>query len=182
MKHRLPIELFTMIVLLLVTLAPVSSFASEPLEEPSSDPAQEQESEPVEVRDGPPRGAEVDWDRGRPVHPRARVRVAKVIVAEEGGVLPPVQLERALRKFRPQILSCYERFLQQGHEQYEARIKVGFTILETGKTDSPKILETNVENETLHNCVLSKIRRWNIWAPQGGSKAVRVVFELTFKR
>lgn len=86
---------------------------------------------------------------------------------EMGDGLPRDLVAKVIRAHFNEIKFCYERELQ--HTQGLAgKVGVFFVIGPTGEVLEARVSESTLDNPSVEECMLSRVRRWKFAEPRGG--------------
>jgi hypothetical protein len=81
--------------------------------------------------------------------------------AEEGGIPPDKQAEiqLLLQQRDPSTLKCYSDVLNDKHDRaFKGSVAVMLTLEPSGKASDVKIVNSTLNNDEVHNCLISKIK------------------------
>jgi TonB family protein len=107
---------------------------------------------------------------GREVEVRARVRGNDAQMAGSGR-LDSDALNTYLGRQQRRLQQCYERELARNPDA-SGRVQIQFTVDASGRVSDARIPNSELP-ESVGNCILTEVRRWNPGAPDGGSVTVR---------
>ena len=121
------------------------------------------------------------YGRGASRLGKRRSKVPKVIPLKPTvvGALDMETIRRVIRRHRNEYVYCYEKELNQKRD-LAGKIKVQFTIDGRGTVIAAMISETTMNNSTVENCLLRKVKRWKFPQPKGGG-LVNVNYPFLFK-
>ena len=134
---------------------------------------------PVSLRGG--RGGQ-DSDLGRSLR-TVRERQARPPSVVPGrpnieGQLDRDIIQRVIREHRREIRACYEAELQRTPE-LEGRVLINFVIAPDGQVAGSRSVESSLNNSTVEDCVVRRIRSWRFPEPRGGG-TVNVNYPFVF--
>ena len=92
--------------------------------------------------------------RVRVVHPQEQA-------AEQGGIPPDKQAEiqLVLQQRDPSTLKCYSDVLNDKHDRaFKGSVAVMLTLEPSGKASDVKIVNSTLNNEEVHSCLIEKIK------------------------
>lgn len=74
-----------------------------------------------------------------------------------------VEIRQLFDRRRPATTRCYNAAIAQGEltEEDSGHVTVGMVITEEGRATELEILDAALASETLHECVMARIRQWN---------------------
>lgn len=107
---------------------------------------------------------------GRDVTVRARIRGAD-IQARGSGTLDQDQLSSYLQRQQRRLQQCYERELAR-NPSISGRVQIQFTVDSSGSVTDARIPNSELP-DSVDNCILTEIRRWQPGRPEGGSVTIR---------
>ena len=90
----------------------------------------------------------------------------------------PEKVQAIINKHRLVIIDCYKRLLRR-NPHLKGKVQVRFAIDSDGKVTWAEIVSSTFEEESLHSCILSRIRRWNDFGygdPTAPDEVYRQVF------
>ncbi len=108
---------------------------------------------------------------------KGTVKVKRPSEAFGTGVLDGNSIAKVVRRRKGAIKNCYERQLKR-NPKLSGKVKVQFTILESGRVGQTRILEDSVGDPQVGRCIASAMKRWRFPKPDGGS--VTVAFPFVF--
>ena len=97
---------------------------------------------------------ETGEQRVRVVHPQEQA-------AEQGGIPPDKQAEiqLVLQQRDPSTLKCYSDVLNDKHDRaFKGSVAVMLTLEPSGKASDVKIVNSTLNNEEVHSCLIEKIK------------------------
>jgi hypothetical protein len=80
-----------------------------------------------------------------------------------------------------EIRSCYNAALRK-NPGLHGDLKISWTILESGKAKDIKILDSNMIDKNLINCIESRLMVWNFPKPKNGSVVVTYPFQFSVNK
>jgi len=107
---------------------------------------------------------------GREVTVRARIRGAD-IQARGSGTLDQDQLSSYLQRQQRRLQQCYERELAR-NPSISGRVQIQFTVDSSGSVTDARIPNSELP-DSVDNCILTEVRRWQPGRPEGGSVTIR---------
>jgi TonB family protein len=107
---------------------------------------------------------------GREVTVRARIRGAD-IQARGSGTLDQDQLSSYLQRQQRRLQQCYERELAR-NPSISGRVQIQFTVDGSGSVTDARIPNSELP-DSVDNCILTEVRRWQPGRPEGGSVTIR---------
>jgi hypothetical protein len=72
----------------------------------------------------------------------------------------PEFVQTIINKHRLAITDCYKRLLR-GNPNLKGKVEVRFAIDPDGRVSWVEIVDTTIDDESLRNCMMSRIRNWN---------------------
>lgn len=86
---------------------------------------------------------------------------------------------KVVRRHQNEIRFCYESQLNQ-EPSLAGKVTVEWTIGGSGAVASAQIAESGLQNDTVENCILQRVKRWRFPEPKGGEE-VAVTFPWVFQ-
>lgn len=90
----------------------------------------------------------------------------------------PEEVQAIINKHRLAITDCYKIRLRE-NPGLRGRVEVRIAIDEQGKVSWAEIISSTMDDEELHSCIISRIRRWNDFGP-GDPTAQDEVYRQTY--
>lgn len=91
---------------------------------------------------------------------------------QEGVTGTYMQITRKIvRAHLPEVKHCYDLGLKQD-SQLAGRIVVKFKITGDGSVDEAEIASSDLANETVSDCIVSRVERWKFAKPHDGEEVV----------
>ena len=133
------------------------------------------------IKDGDLRakgGGPVDTGaKGTEVEVKGTVKVKKPSEAFGTGVLDTNSISKVVGRRKGAVKSCYEKQLKR-NPKLAGKVKVQFTILESGRVGSTRVMEDTTGDPAVGKCIANAMKRWRFPKPDGGS--VTVAFPFVF--
>jgi hypothetical protein len=123
------------------------------------------------------------WGAGPAKFGEHQVSKPKVIMEEpdvDGGGLTREIIQRVIRSHLHEIRYCYERELAKD-KSLGGKVVVKFTILPSGRVHEAGKKFSNMHNEDVVECMLSRVQRWQFPKPKKGVP-VLVSYPFLFKK
>jgi len=111
---------------------------------------------------------------GRPLKP-----VAVAAPATVSGQLDRATVQRIIRRNLSGIRWCYQDALQR-NKALKGKIRLGFTILPSGRVAKPTARNSSISDSALMSCITRKMARWKFPSPKNGG-IVKVNYPLILK-
>ena len=115
--------------------------------------------------------------KGKEVNVKGTVQVKKPSEAFGTGVLDSSSIGSVVNRRKGAVKSCYEKQLKR-NPKLAGKVKVQFTILESGRVGSTRVLEDTTGDPAVGTCIANAMQRWRFPKPDGGS--VTVAFPFVF--
>ena len=90
---------------------------------------------------------------------------------------PSSKITQVVRRRKGTVKACYEKQLER-NPRLSGRVKLQFTILESGRVGSTRILEDTIGDAQVGRCIAGAMKRWRFPKPEGGS--VTIAFPFAF--
>lgn len=110
----------------------------------------------------------------RPLKP-----VAVAARANVSGQLDRATVQKIIRRNLSGIRWCYQDALQR-NKALRGKIRLGFTILPSGKVAKPRATNSSISDSALMSCITRKMARWRFPSPKNGG-VVKVNYPLILK-
>lgn len=109
-----------------------------------------------------------------------KVVEAKIDVADlsQNSTLDQSSILDVIKKNKRGIQACYENELQKNPE-LQGKVVMKLTVGEDGKVSEYTIESSTLENEEVHKCMLTRVRRWQFPKPEGGPASFSLPFVFT---
>jgi hypothetical protein len=94
---------------------------------------------------------------------RVRIVRPQEQTAEQGGIPPDKQAEiqLLLQQRDPSTLKCYSDVLNEKHDRaFKGSVAVLLTLEPSGKASDVKIVNSTLNNEEVHSCLIEKIKEF----------------------
>jgi outer membrane biosynthesis protein TonB len=91
------------------------------------------------------------------------------------GDLSEAQIEKALEKYLSKFQFCYEKALMTD-SSLGGNLRLQWTINESGGVSGAKVIQSQLNNESMHSCVLGVLKTVPFPAPKGGSVIAKKTF------
>ena len=105
------------------------------------------------------------------------MKVKRPSEASGTGVLNSSKITQVVRRRKGTVKACYEKQLER-NPRLSGRVKLQFTILESGRVGSTRILEDTIGDAQVGRCIAGAMKRWRFPKPEGGS--VTIAFPFAF--
>lgn len=109
-----------------------------------------------------------------------KVVEAKIDVANlaQNSTLDQNSILDVIKKNKRGIQACYEQELQKNPE-LQGKVVLKLTVGEDGKVSEYEIESSTLDNEEVHKCMLTRVRRWQFPKPEGGPASFSLPFVFT---
>jgi hypothetical protein len=81
---------------------------------------------------------------------------------------------------KEQIKACYERLLSR-NPSASGTVRMGWTIDQNGRAQSPKVISGTLNDRELHQCLIARLQQWQFPRPQNGVVGFEYPFQFTTK-
>ena len=105
-----------------------------------------------------------------------RIRAGRMIL--KGGLDKDV-IQKVVRRHYAQIKYCYEKELAKNPNLY-GKISVNWTIGPDGRVQVAQIIQSDMNNVAVEDCIVRNVRRWKFPKPKGGGVVV-VTYPFVFQ-
>lgn len=116
--------------------------------------------------------------KGKEVKVRGKVSVKKPSEVFGMGKLDAAAIAKAVGRRKGAIKSCYEKELKRD-PKLKGKVKIQFTILQSGRVGSTKVLTNTTNNQSVATCIRNSMKRWRFPKPDGGDVTVAFPFVFT---
>jgi TonB family protein len=124
-------------------------------------------------------GQKVDTGAKAPeVAVKGNVAIQKPSEAFGTGSLDQNEIAQQVNRRKGAITACYEKQLKK-NPKLAGKVKVQFTILESGRVDEARVIEDSTGDRAVGQCIADNIKRWRFPKPDGGSVTVAYPFLFT---
>lgn len=80
------------------------------------------------------------------------------------------------------VRRCYERKGLRSDPKLEGSVKVGLTVLDTGKASNIRVISSTLNSRDVENCIVEKVASWDFPAPpKGASVTIDGLFNLVIR-
>jgi hypothetical protein len=109
-----------------------------------------------------------------------QLKAALSSAAEAGKPMrrKPSAVQAVINRHRPAITDCYKGLLRQ-NPSLKGKVQIRFAIDPNGRVSWAELVNSSFSDESLHSCVLSRIRQWNDFGfgdPAGPDEVYRQSF------
>jgi TonB family protein len=98
---------------------------------------------------------------------KAKIPSATSGVADVHGALAKEAIRRAIQRHLNEVRFCYTEGLRQKPD-LEGRVQVMFVISGSGTVQQASVVESDLHQPGVEQCISAAVRRWNFPAPDGG--------------
>lgn len=113
--------------------------------------------------------------KGAEVAVRGSVAVKSPSESFGTGALDMAAVSKVVGRRKGAVKSCYEKQLKR-NPKLAGKVKVQFTILESGRVSDVRIVEDSTRDDEVGKCIVNRMKRWRFPKPQGGTVTVSFPF------
>ncbi len=122
-----------------------------------------------------PRKAVKTEKKGPEVDVRGSVTVKAPTETFGTGALDGKAISKVVNRRKRSVQGCYEKELKRSPD-LAGKVKVQFTVLESGRVGDVNLLEDTIGNGAVGKCIVRQVKRWRFPKPDGGSVTVTFPF------
>ncbi len=91
------------------------------------------------------------------------------------------QVRNTIVKYNPEIQDCYLKHLETPNATIMGRVLIDWHISPEGKVISPQVINSNMDNKELGECIVNKVQKFE-FPPPPTDKPVYATFSYVFHK